>query len=103
MSQPPFTLIFFALLSLGLFMGVPAEDLAETAFDESESQPCEGTALFSIAGADTLAQAPTLRCRTSLLRLGSSIRLGTKLLSHGLDPAHQISNFLVIFEHSLRC
>ena len=38
---------FLALLFLGLFLVVPAEDLTETAYDESETQPCESTTLTS--------------------------------------------------------
>jgi len=35
-------------IGLGLFLAVPAEDIPETAFDESETAACESTPLFSI-------------------------------------------------------
>ena len=40
-------LAFLAVLFLGLFLVVPAEDLTETAYDESETRPCEQTPLTS--------------------------------------------------------
>jgi len=47
MRKARYTLVLFVLLFLGLTVAVPGEDLAETAYDESETQPCERTPLFS--------------------------------------------------------
>ena len=47
MRKPRFALILFVLLFFGLSLAVPAEDLAETAYDESETSPYEITPLFS--------------------------------------------------------
>ena len=41
-------LILFVLLGFGVSLAVPAEDVPETAYDESEALPYEGTPLFSI-------------------------------------------------------
>jgi hypothetical protein len=43
MRKPRPSLVFVALLFFGLFLALPGEDLAETAYDESESQPCAST------------------------------------------------------------
>jgi hypothetical protein len=57
-SRPQF--ILFVILLLGLSLAVPAEDLTETAYDESEAQPCESTPLNS--GTPQAASAtPTVR------------------------------------------
>jgi hypothetical protein len=48
MRRPFFVLILFVLLGFGLSLAVPAEDVPETAYDESEGLPYEGTPLFSI-------------------------------------------------------
>ena len=45
MRKPRSALLFFVLLALGLFWTVPAEDLPETAYDESEVLPFEGAPL----------------------------------------------------------
>jgi len=46
MRRPRPPLVLFVLLFLGLSLAVPAEDLMETAYDESEAQPCESTPLI---------------------------------------------------------
>lgn len=47
MRRPRSTLILFVLLILGLSLAVPAEDLMETAYDESESLPYQRALLIS--------------------------------------------------------
>jgi hypothetical protein len=47
MRRPCFVLVLFVLLGFGLSLAVPAEDVPETAYDESEALPYEGTPLFS--------------------------------------------------------
>ena len=48
MRKPRSALLFFVLLVLGLSLAVPVEDLPETAYDESEAQPYEGSPPVSI-------------------------------------------------------
>lgn len=43
-----FAIALLMMLALGLPLALPAEDVPETAFDESEAAPYEGTPLFSI-------------------------------------------------------
>ena len=66
-TKPRFAIVFLMFLALGLSMGLPAEDVLETTYDESEAVPYEGTALFSIA-------APTVAARTTQ-DVPSSLRL----------------------------
>ena len=54
------------LLGFSVSRGVPAEDLPETAYDESEALPCEGTPLFS--SVVPLMAAPTTQAMPSSLR-----------------------------------
>ena len=49
MRKPWSVLIIFVLLAFGVSLAVPAEDVPETAYDESEALPFEGVPLFSIA------------------------------------------------------
>ena len=44
-----FAVVFLMILTFGLFVAFPAEDLPETAYDESEAPPYEVVPLFSIA------------------------------------------------------
>jgi hypothetical protein len=48
MRRPCSLLILFVLLGFGVSLAVPAEDVPETAYDESEALPYEGIPLFSI-------------------------------------------------------
>ncbi len=41
-----FAIVFLMILALGLPLGFPAEDVPETAYDESEALPYEGAPLF---------------------------------------------------------
>ena len=43
-----FAFVLLLTIVLGLFLAVPAEDVPETCFDESETLPYEGTPLFSL-------------------------------------------------------
>jgi hypothetical protein len=60
MGKPRLPLILFVLLFLGLSLAVPAEDLTETAYDESEAQPCESTPLISNVTPQATAANPTV-------------------------------------------
>ena len=62
MRRPCSILVLCVLLGFGVSLAVSAEDVLETAYDESEGLPYEGTPLFSIvvspAAAPTVDQAP---------------------------------------------
>jgi len=64
-------LVLCVLLGFGVSLAVPAEDVPETAYDESEGLPYEGTPLFSIVA--PLAAARTTQAVPSSLhpRLGA--------------------------------
>jgi hypothetical protein len=47
-AKSRFVIVFVMLLSLGVSLGLPAEDVLDSVYDESEALPCEGTPLFSI-------------------------------------------------------
>jgi hypothetical protein len=57
-------LVLFVLLAFGLSLAVPAEDVPETVYDESETLPCESTPPFSIV-------VPLVAARTTQAPLGS--------------------------------
>ena len=96
-------LVLFVLLGFGLSLGVPAEDVPETAYDESEALPYESTPLFSIAVSETVAKVPAVRSRASQLRCDSLRRLGAQHLEHGTSWAYRICDSLTILAHALRC
>jgi len=66
MRRPSSILVLCVLLSFCVSLAVPAEDVPETAYDESESLPYEGTPLFSIVV--PLAAARTTQAVPNSLR-----------------------------------
>ncbi len=72
-------LILFVLLGFGVSLAVPAEDVPETAYDESEALPYESTPLFSIV--------VPLGCARTTQAVGSSLdyKLGAP---SPFTPAH---------------
>ena len=80
MRRPCFVLILFVLLGFGVSLAVPAEDVPETAYDESEALPYEGTPLFSIvvplaAGRTTQAVPSSLHPRLGAPSLFTPARI----------------------------
>ncbi len=62
-----FAFVLLLTIVLGLFLAVPAEDLPETAFDESETPAYEGTPLFSIEVPQAAApEAPDVQSAADL-------------------------------------
>ena len=96
-------LVLFVLLGFGLSLAVPAEDVPETAYDESEALPFEDTPAVSIAVPETVTQAPKERPRASRFRLGSLRRPGAQHLDHVTGWAYPISDSLTILDQSFRC
>jgi hypothetical protein len=103
MKRPCSILVLCVLLSIGVSLTVPTEDVPETAYDESEALPYEGTPVVSITVPETVAQAPTVRSRASRFRLGSLRRPGAQHLDHVTGCAYPISDSLTILDHSFRC
>jgi hypothetical protein len=64
-------LLYFVVLVLGLSLAVPAEDLPETAYDESEAAPYEITPRFSCV----MSQAAALA--VGAVRSALHLRCGT--------------------------
>jgi hypothetical protein len=78
MRKPWSVLIIFVLLALGVSLAVPAEDIPETAYDESEALPFEGVPLFSIP-------LPRVAARTQMPLSSGHLKLVTP---SPFTPAH---------------
>jgi hypothetical protein len=102
MRKPRSALVFLLLLSFGVFLTVPAEDLPETPYDESAGLPYSGTPVFSIARlglSDRRAQAESNgSCWFGCKHLAS--RAG---ILENRAGSYRISVSLTIIDRSLRC
>jgi hypothetical protein len=47
-GQPRFAVVFLMILTIGLSLGLPAVDVLEAVYDESEALPCEAIPQFSV-------------------------------------------------------
>ena len=56
MRRPCSILVLCVLLGFGVSLAVPAEDVPETSYDESEAVPYESTPVFSIVAPQAAAQ-----------------------------------------------
>ncbi len=125
-----FILAFLTTLVLIMPLTVSAEDMSETAYDKSETQPlasaprvskarvsrpgnkstsdepeplpCDETPLLSVPVPEALAQAPDVRKRIPPLGL-SSLTLAARNRDHWMHSFCRISASLIIVDYSLRC
>ena len=99
-----FAIILMMSLSLGVFLVLPLEDLPETAFDESETQPLESTVSFS-----GWPLQVAVRANRPSRSLGDDLGVSSRVkgyVGHGErtpPAAHPISDFTTILDPSLRC
>jgi hypothetical protein len=103
MRKPRSALVLLVLLGLGVSVGVPAEDMPETAYDESETLPFEGTPPFSIVVPEAVAARPTLPTRVSSRCFDLTTR---RCESHWKNRAKTVRpslDALTILSCSLRC
>jgi len=103
MRKPRSVLVLLLLLVFGVSVVLPAEDVPETPYDESEALPYARTPLFSIAlpqPSGRIAKAE-LSC-DSAFRFNPSARCRNR--SHENYPESYCVPFsLTIIDHSLRC
>jgi hypothetical protein len=64
-------LVLFVLLAFGASLAVPAEDIPETPYDESESVPYQVTPLFSIVALLVASRTTQAPLRSLDLKLGA--------------------------------
>jgi hypothetical protein len=95
-------LVLFVLLAFGASLAVPAEDVPETAYDESESLPYEMTPPLSgdlaQESAPTFQVVPIAPSDLFSTPRQALVRAGCRELA-----AHPISDSLIILDHTLRC
>lgn len=96
-------IVFFVILTLGVSLAVPPEDLPETAFDESEMLPYETTPSFvQVYGSNCLL------VHVRLTRISSpAVPSVTRLTGRCSEPTAQLvqatRDSCIMLNHSLRC
>jgi len=103
MRRPCHILVSCVLLSLGLCLVVPAKDVPETAYDESEALPYASTSVFSVPVPNAAVRAPSGRRIVAVAHPDSLRGFGAQGLDHRSGSPHPISDSLIILVQSLRC
>jgi hypothetical protein len=103
MTRSRSALVLLVALVLSVSFAVPAEDVPETAYDESESLPCESTPVVSVATPETVEEAPAVRAGPSQLLRTSLKRLEVRRFDRWAELPCTVSPSLIILEHSFRC
>jgi len=67
-TKSRFALVFLMLLTVGVSLGFPAEDVLDAVYDESESVPYEVTPRFSIAALPSASQTALAKLNSSQLK-----------------------------------
>jgi len=104
MRSRRFILVLFVLLGFGVSLIVPAEDVPETPYDESETLPFEGTPLFSMA-----VPKASVRISTAAESIGGSLLGATSSTKRGQRRCENnawsrcVTYSLTTLNHSLRC
>jgi len=102
MRKASSVLVLFVLLAFGVSLALPAEDVPETAYDESEVLPYECTPLFPSATPKAAAAAQTVLTVAS--RCCSNPAAGCQRYQKQLaGTVHPVSDSLTILNCSLRC
>ena len=95
-------LILILFLSFSVCQALPAEDVPETAYDESEGLPYEATPLFSIVVPQASARIAKAELRCSLLHFNSLTKRCKRRRENNARPGY-VQDSLTILNHSLRC
>lgn len=94
------TLVVVVALVLSVSFSVPAEGMAETDYNDSESLPCDSTALTSIAVSARISPLPP---STFAQWRYCSEKQGGDDFNYRTDPTWPISDSLAVVNRPLRC
>ncbi len=103
MRRPWSVLILFVLLAFGVSLAVSAEDVPETAYDESEAPPFRDIPLFSIVVPRASARIAKTELSSDFLLDLNSLTKRCKCRRENDARSHGIPCSLTILNHSLRC
>lgn len=95
--------VFLMVLTLGVSLGLPAEDVLENVYDESETVPCEVTPLFSIVVPQASARVASAEFDCGPLTRFNFFTKRCAFRPENGAESRCILDSLTIINHSLRC
>jgi hypothetical protein len=103
MSRLRCVLVVLAAFALSLSFAVPAEDVPETPYDESEALPYESTPPFSVMLQESARVLQSMLTPTFPFCFHPTARRDEILTEQSARIPHPISDSVTILNHSLRC
>lgn len=102
-ARPRCAVFFLMIFALGVSLSLPAEDVLDGVYDESEAVPYEVIPGLSVVLAQTLAAtAEVQRSHISVPSIESPTKC-CRLRSENNAEAHPIFDSRVILDHAFRC
>jgi len=103
MSRSRSVLVLFLVLVFGLSFTVPAEDIPETPYDESETLPCESTPVFSRVVQDSAQALHSVLTLAFPLHFNPTARRNEIFAEQSAWAPHPTCDSVTILDHTLRC
>src|SRR5271157_6413841 len=100
-ARPRFVIVFVMLLSMGVTLGLPAEDVLDAVYDESEALPCETTPLFSIVAPQSSVRIPKGELRRDSLQHFESLRKSCRLCRETSARSPSVPDSLAVINQPL--
>ncbi len=103
-AEPRCAVVFLMILTLGVSLGLPMEDVLDAVCDESETLPLESTPLFSrvVVQMPTRTPQPTLKSGSRSIWVPRADAANSRAAQME-QPSRPITDSLTILDHSLRC
>jgi len=103
MSKLRFLLVVVAAFAVTLSFAVPAEDIPETPYDESEALPYESTLSFSVILEESAQAQQSVPTFVSLPRVNPTPTRDEIPAAQSGPTPRPISSSVTILDHALRC
>jgi hypothetical protein len=96
-------LVLLAAFALSLSFAVPANDVPESPYDESEALPYEAAPLFSIMLQESARALQSVLTLALPIHFDPTARRNETLAEQLARTPHPICGSVTILDHSLRC
>jgi len=101
MRGPRSVLVLLLLLMFGVCLVVPAEDVPETPYDESEALPYESTPVFSVAVLQASGRITKVELSCAFRFVSSTKRC--KRRCEGSPQSRFVFDPVIVLDHAFRC
>ena len=102
-AKPRYVVVLLMMLTLGASLGLPAEDVLDAVYNESETLPFETAPQFAGAKEQLCAGEPQALTKRDSVPVHRCITPCRERPCQQSNSVHPANDSLVILDHSLRC